>query len=68
MNEFRQQLKDQAGLFMTRGEVDEKVKGLTIIAETNRAALGDRMTRTEVYALVGAAGVIGGLIGHFVGR
>jgi len=72
MNEFRQQLKDQTGLFSTRAETDAKIAGLTLAVESNRNALGDRMTRSEVYALVGTAGVIcglvGGLVGHFFGR
>lgn len=61
MNEFRGQLKDQAGTFVTRGDLDllkEIVTGM--------------IPRSEAYVLVGfigslasAVAVISALIGHF---
>lgn len=55
VNEFRSNLKDQQATFITRGEVN----AIT-------ASIPNLMTRNEMFGWVGAAGLIGGIIGHYI--
>lgn len=45
---------------------EKRLDSVNEFRNTLKDQQGTFMTRTEVYALVGAAGVIGGLVGHFI--
>jgi len=66
MNEFRTSLKDQQGTFATRNEVSAQTREIESKGETNAKNIARCPTRGEIYGLVAAAGVIGGMIGHYL--
>jgi hypothetical protein len=45
---------------------EKRFEGVNEFRETLKDQQSTFITRTEVYALVGAAGVVGGIIGHYI--
>jgi hypothetical protein len=66
MNEFRATLRDQQSMMATRNEVGAQTHELETKIEANVKNVARCPTRGEIYALVAAAGVIGGMIGHYL--
>ena len=66
VNEFRGTLRDQQGTFATRNEVGAQTHELETKIEATAKNVARCPTRGEIYALVAAAGVIGGMVGHYL--